>query len=111
MELQGAYRDIRAQGAELLAISVDSVADARRMADYAGADFPVLADEDRGVAQAYGVFDLLRDGVSAPATLIIDRNGALAATHVGSRIDDRVSTGTILEFLRQLNGDRSATSS
>ena len=32
-----------------------------------GASYPILADPTRATAQAYGVFDLLGDGVAAPA--------------------------------------------
>ena len=95
---------MREQGAQLLAISIDTVEDAERMADHARAVFPVLADADRRVTTSYGLFDLLGDGVSAPATLILDSRGDLAASYVGSTIDDRPSTATILDVLKELNG-------
>ncbi|MCH7607290.1 MAG: peroxiredoxin family protein [Chloroflexi bacterium] len=111
MELEAAYADIRASGAQLLAISVDSVDDARAMAEHAGASFPVLSDADRVVSTAYGLFDLLSDGVSAPATLIVDHDGNLAASHVGTSITDRVPAETIVEFLRELSGAGVGTAS
>ena len=111
MELEAAYDDIRAHGAQLLAISVDSVQDARAMAEHAGASFPVLSDEDRVVSSAYGLFDLLSDGVSAPATLIVDHDGRLAASNVGTTISDRVPAETIVDFLRDLSGAGGGTQS
>ena len=75
MELQAAYEDIRAQGAEVVAVSTDNTADARRMADYAQAAFPILADEGAAVTKNYGVYNLLDDGVAAPATFIIRSDG------------------------------------
>ena len=95
---------MREQGAQLLAISTDTMEDAERMADLARATFPVLADADRRVTTSYGLFDLLGDGVSAPATLILDSRGDLAGRYVGSTIDDRPSAGAILDFLEELNG-------
>ena len=111
MELEAAYDDIRANGAQLLAISVDSVDDARAMAEHAGASFPVLSDADHVVSTAYRLFDLLDDGVSAPATLIIDHDGSLAASHVGATTADRVPAATIVDFLRELSGAGDGTQS
>ena len=111
MELEAAYDDIRASGAQLLAISVDSVGDARAMTEHAGASFPVLSDAAHVVSTAYGLFDLLADGVSAPATLIIDHDGNLAASHVGTSITDRVPAETIVAFLKELSGTGGGTAS
>ncbi len=111
MELEAAYDDIRAHGAQLLAISVDSVDDARAMAEHADASFPVLSDAGHVVSTAYGLFDLLADGVSAPATLIVDHDGNLAASHVGTSVTDRVPAETIIAFLRELSGADGGTAS
>ena len=56
------------------------------------------------MARPYGVFDLLEDGVAAPATLILNREGELAGTHIGEDIADRVSAATIIAFLADLSG-------
>ncbi len=111
MELQQSYDEIRAHGAQLLAISVDTLADAGRMADHAGATFPVLADEDRVVTKTYGLFDLLSDGVAAPATLILDHDGNLAASQVGTSVSDRVPAATIIEFLQSRSSAPAGTAS
>ncbi len=111
MELEAAYDDIRANGAQLLAISVDSPDDARAMAEHAGASFPVLSDADRVVSTAYGLFDLLEDGVSAPATLIVDHEGNLAGRYIGKTVADRVSARAIVDFLRELSGAGGGTPS
>ena len=57
----------------------------------------------RATAQAYGVFDLLGDGVAAPATLLVDSDGIVAA-QVGQSIGDRPSATAILDALRLYNG-------
>ena len=103
MELEAAYDEIRARGAQPLAISVDSLDDARAMAGHADASFPVLSDADGVVSRAYGLLDLLSDGVAAPATLILDHEGGLVASHVGADIDDRVPAETIVDFLESMS--------
>lgn len=105
MELQGAYADIRAQGAELLAISVDDLSGAQRMREHASAEFPVLSDADAGVARRYQVFDLLGDGVAAPATFILDGGLRIVAGAVGDDIGARVPAQVIVNTLRELRGD------
>jgi peroxiredoxin len=98
------YPQIRAAGAELLAISTDDLDGARQMAEHAGATFPVLADADHAVASAYGVFDLLGDGVAAPAVFILAPDGTLLGGHVGQSIGDRVPAQSILDFLNGETG-------
>ena len=110
MELQAAYEAIRAEGAEVLAVSVDNTADARRMADYAQAGFPVLADEGAAVTKNYGIYNLLSDGVAAPATFILRSDATVYAHRIGQDIGDRVSSQSIIETLRALRGDDAAPS-
>jgi len=111
VELQAAYPAIRAEGAQLLAISGDSEADARRMADHAEASFPILYDENAAVTTAYGLYDLLGDGVSAPATLVLNRDGSMLGSHVGRDIADRVPASVILDALRGTEETAPGTSS
>ncbi|MCE2469961.1 MAG: redoxin domain-containing protein [Dehalococcoidia bacterium] len=106
MELQDAYADIRAQGAELVAISVDDIAGAQRMREHASAEFPVLSDADASVTRRYGVFDLLDDGVAAPATFVLDDSLRIVAGAVGNAIGDRVPAQVIINTLRELRSDQ-----
>ena len=80
------------------------------MRDYAGATYPVLADPANEAAMAYGVFNLLDDGVAAPATFVI-AGGQLVASHVGQDIGERVPAPAILDVLRQLQGIEPTTAS
>ncbi len=75
-----------------------------------GARFPVLADPDHAVASAYGIFDLLGDGVAAPATFIIS-SGAIVAGHIGQDIGDRIPAPAIIQALQELNSSARTTSS
>ena len=99
MEL--AYDEIRALDAELITLSTDDIAGAERMRQRVGARYPVLADPDHAIAEAYGVFDRLGDGVAAPATIIMTSE-RIVAMQVGETIGDRPSTPSILHTLRQL---------
>ena len=99
MEL--AYEEMRSLGAELIALSTDDIPRAQNMQQRTGASYPVLADPDRAVARAYGVFDLLGDGVAAPATIIMTSE-RVVVEHVGRDISDRPSPAAILHELRQL---------
>ena len=71
------------------------------MQERVGARYPVLADPDHAVAEQYGVFDLLGDGVAAPTTIILTSE-RLVAMQVGQTIGDRPTTASILHKLRQL---------
>jgi peroxiredoxin len=110
-ELQGVYPEIRALGAELIAISIDSQSDARRMADHIQASFVILYDEDRTVSTRYGIYDLLGDGQLAPTTLIVNRDQTVVAIHVGGRPNDTVPIQSILDSVRALTGGLVGTSS
>ena len=99
--MEEAYEEIRALGAELIALSTDDIPRAQNMQQRTGASYPVLADPDQAVARAYGVFDLLGDGVAAPATIIMTSE-RVVVEHVGQNIQDRPSPAAILHELRQL---------
>ncbi len=90
--------------AEVLAVSVDDLRGAERVAEALGIPFPVLYDPSRGVPRAYMVYDLLGDGLSAPATFVVDRAGVIRWKYVGRRIGDRPSTSEILAQLAQAAG-------
>ena len=91
----------RERGVEIVAISTDSIEDAGNMVRWASAQYPVLSDSDTTVALEYGVFDLLGDGVAAPAVFILGKAGEILWSQVGENIADRPSAG---EILSQLGG-------
>ena len=107
-DLQQIYAAIRGQGAEVVAVSVDSVADARRMSDLAEASFPILSDESQAVSKTYLVYNYPRDGAAAPTTLIVGPELNIIATGVPGSI---IPANAILNSLRELNGEVTGTSS
>jgi len=97
--LQSVYPQFQARKAEILAVAFQDTARARTMAQAIGADFPILADANHTVADAYGVFNLLGDGVATPSVFVIDPAGRIVWTYVGQDANDRPSAGQILGHL------------
>ena len=69
------------------------------MAQIIGASFPILSDPNHAVADAYGVFNLLNDGVDTPSVFVIDRAGRIAWSHIGKDASDRPNSAEILAHL------------
>ena len=78
---------------------MDDRSNAAAMAIYAGAQFPILSDPNAQVINQYGVYNLLRDGVAAPATFILGKNGTVVWAHVAENIRDRPPADEILQQL------------
>jgi len=65
-------QQFRAEEAEILGVSVDSLETHRAwIEELGGVDYPLLSDEEKKMSRAYGVLDE-RDGVSLRATFIIN---------------------------------------
>ncbi len=84
----------------LVGISIDDVEAARQMAAAVGADYPLLADPTHHVADAYGVFNLLGDGVATPSVFVVKPDRTIHWSHIGRSISDRPSTTDILTRIR-----------
>lgn len=78
---------------------MQDVTNAQRMLQVAGVSFPVLADPDHAVADAYGVYNLLGDGIATPSVFILDESSHIVWFYVGQSAGDRPSVQTILENL------------
>jgi peroxiredoxin Q/BCP len=94
--LQAAYAQFHARKAEILAVAVQDVSRAQVMDQIVQADYPILADADHAVADAYGVFNLLGDGVATPSVFIIDPAGRIVWSYVGKDANDRPSAEDVL---------------
>ncbi len=104
-----AYPQFQSRNVGLVAISTDSVADAAQMAAHAGTRFPVLADPEGKVTRQYGVYNLLGDGVAAPSTFIIGKDGTIEGQQIGKDIADRLSPAQIIQIID--NAQAAATES
>ncbi len=99
MELQSAYAEFQAHHAEVLAVAYQDVARAQTMAQIIQPGFPILADVDHAVADAYKVFNLLGDGVATPSTFVIDKEGRIVWSYIGKDVNDRPSSAQIMPHI------------
>jgi len=59
----------------------------------------MLADAEHRVSEAYGVYNLLGDGLAAPAVFVVDTDGRIVWSYIGQHAGDRVDAPTILAHL------------
>ena len=86
----------------LAAISTDDIADVLKMMELTGAEFAILSDKDAEVAKDYGVYNLLRDGVATPSTVIVSPEGDIKWQYIGRSISDRPTPDEILAQVDRL---------
>lgn len=97
--------DFRAEGAELLGVSVDSVETHREwIEELGGVDYPLLSDAEKQVSRAYGVLDE-KEGVSQRATFIINP-AAVVSYQVISHMNVGRSVEETLRVLKALRTER-----
>jgi len=88
----------------VFAISTDDLSGAKAIASRVGISFPVLYDPAADVMEAYGVYDLLGDGLATASTFVIDKQGVIRWKYVARSISDRPSVSEVLEQLSELDG-------
>jgi len=94
--------EFRAEGAEVLGVSVDFLETHREwIEELGGVNYPLLSDADKEVSRAYGVLEE-NAGVSLRATLIINPNGevkylVVSDMNVGRSVEE---TLRVLKALR-----------
>ena len=94
------YEAFQDAGAEIVALAVASISSVERnVVNLLNLPYPVLADPDHEVTEDYGVYDILGDSLAAPAVFIIDTDGEIVWSYVGSGPGDRPSANTILQNL------------
>jgi len=72
--------EIRALGAEIVAVAVTSVFAQQAFARSLGVDFPLVSDWNRTLAPAYGIqYDVWRghQGVAKRSVFVLDRDGII----------------------------------
>lgn len=92
----------KALGAQVVGISVDTVASHAAFANKHGLQFPLLADTQGRVADAYGVLlDLVVFKVARRITYLIDPQGRIAQSY--TQVDPHQHSAEILQDLKQLS--------
>ena len=90
------YEEITAAGAQILAVTTDDLTHADLAVERLGLQFPVLQDPDGRVSSEYRVFNLLNDGLAAPATFLLDKDGAIRWEYIGKSKSDRPANSRII---------------
>ena len=99
--MQKNYANIRAAGAELIAISSDDEGDTKKTVQGSGLEFPVLSDKDRVVISAYNVLDPGNNRIARPASYVLRKDGTVAWKSIDG-VAVRVPTAQILAELGKL---------
>ncbi len=99
MELRDRYGEFQALGAEVVALAVAAPEAVEGVWAAIGAPFPMLADPDHRAAEMYGVYNLLGDGLAAPAVFVL-KDGVIRWSYVGQNPADRPPVAEILAHLK-----------
>lgn len=102
--MQSGYQGIKDAGAaELITISGDSQVGASDTRNDLGLTFPVLSDEEDLVAiKAYNVLDQGSKNWANPSAFIVDEEGIIVWTDIGSRYGHRTTSAQIITALQGL---------
>ncbi len=99
MELQSNYSAFQAAHAEILAAAYMDHGRAQSIAQSVQPGYPILADTEHLVSDAYGVYNLLGDGLTTPAIFVIDRSGQVVWSYISQDAGDRPASAVILSHL------------
>ncbi len=102
--LQSRIADIRAAGAEVVAISVDSPEDNRRVAKKLDIDYSILSDPEAKAITAYGVLHpeggMGGKDIARPAIFLIDTDGVILWRRLTEDWRVRVRPEQLIEAIR-----------
>ena len=107
-ELQQDYAAIQAAGAELLAISTDNAAQAKKAIEDVKRrvgveiEFPLLGDPELKAINAYNAKDPLNPRIARPMTYIIDESGVIRWKFLDVRVGNRLKGDRIVAKLKSL---------
>jgi thioredoxin-dependent peroxiredoxin len=101
------YKEFEEAGAAILGVSLDDVTSHQKFADKFKLPFPLLADTDNAISEAYGVYKeknlygKISMGIER-TTFVIDRDGKIAKVYPRVKVDQHADE--VLEFVRSLGG-------
>ncbi len=99
MQLEADVAKFQAKNAQVIALAVHDQARALVVSQAAKVTYPLLADHDHRVTDAYKVFNLLGDGVATPSVFIIDKTGHIVWSYISPDANTRADDKTILANL------------
>jgi len=91
---------VRSTDTEIVGVSLDSAASHRRFAEKYRLSFPLISDEERRIATAYGVLGD-KGNSTRRATFIIDKKGKIVK--IFPKVDVARHTEEVLEVLKELS--------
>jgi peroxiredoxin len=97
--LQANYDAFRSARAEILALAYMGLDRAQSIAQSVQPSYPILADSNHAVSDAYGVYNLLGDDLTTPAVFIVDRTGQIVWSYISQDANDRPTSDVILSHL------------
>ena len=93
------------RGINIVALSVDTPEESRRLAQSRGYTFPILSDRDTATIRAYGVLHphAGEDGrdIARPAEFLVDPSGTIRWENFTENIIQRLRPETFLKALDQ----------
>lgn len=99
--------DFRARNAQVVAISVDSNEESRKLCERQGYTFPILSDAKAETIRAYGVLHphAGEDGrdIARPAEFLVDRTGTIRWVNLTESILARLHPDQALRAIDQMH--------
>jgi peroxiredoxin Q/BCP len=93
------YKAYEEKGAVVIGVSLDSVESHKRFSEKHNLPFPILSDNRKEAAKAYGVLGI-GGFLAKRVTFIIDKKGTIAA--VFSKVDVKLHSKEVLKALDEL---------
>ena len=99
--MQESYDAIQAEGAELIAISADSIATAKSTQQKLQITYILLSDERTKTIADYNVVDPSEIEVARPTTYIVSQDGNIAWKYLDAKSGKRIGPEPILAQLKK----------
>jgi len=103
VKLRPHVKEMEAEGAAVLAMSVDTPEQASKLAEDLNLAFPVLSDPNVGIVREYGMYSKLM-GMPEMGYAVIDKQGRIRTEEVDHQIGEKAN-----DILRALRSAKSAT--
>src|SRR6266508_2789939 len=98
VKLRPHVKGLQAEGAEVLAMSMDTPEDASKLAQDLNLAFPVLADPNMGIVREYGMYGK-QMGMPEMGYTVIDKQGLIRTEEVDRQFGENVNA--ILRAVRR----------
>ncbi|MCP5095036.1 MAG: peroxiredoxin family protein [Chloroflexi bacterium] len=105
VQLAKVYDQVQALGADIWAISPQTIADNQNLQQRRDVPFPILADDDQAVIRAWGLFnhdDPQQRLIPYPASYVVGGNGRVHFAHLGIITRDRPTPDELIASLINL---------